>query len=476
MKRKIAIFVSIFAAVLMLLPGVASAYNISNGNRSYDLGTYNIKLAGNEVFVSSASNSVKESWQYYTIINGTINKQNLKVDNVTRVINCQNNLLSIQLSNKYLKADEIYYLNEKQLDTSIAVQNIFDGNETPIVSLDVQEFKAVRPFLFNLQGNKVSFSNNNILIANPRVSPYVGASLGPFFLSWNQAVGLMGPIGMISNQNGQAIDLTVLNTMLQENQTVSVNLGSNFQGINLDNSPGQSPFPFYNSPADIWSTNNQVVAQILQSANGPGGPVPSDTPQDVQLSSSLTGTSSYVVNQITESVSLTGTSTGYSQTANIELEDDYFQNYQNQEAALMTLVMNILTDGMNAFGIPLPNPFDLVLHSTSSNQQTDSYTIAHNAGSHTYDPYTCGRFGMGCYQVYGVLGTHYGFLGFSFKPSLTFGLYFRITNEYNIGGTTSSPAYNYYDYSVTYGITDSSTHTQFYEGTNNLYFNMVEST
>ena len=77
--------------------------------------------------------------------------------------------------------------------------------------------------------------------------------------------------------------------------------------------------------------------------------------------------------------------------------------------------------------------------------------------------------------MYGVLGTNYGFLGLSFKPSLTFGLYFRIINEYNIGGTTSNTAYNYYDYSVTYGITDSSTNTQFYEGTNNLYFNMGES-
>ncbi|MCL4421425.1 MAG: hypothetical protein M1477_07030, partial [Candidatus Thermoplasmatota archaeon] len=214
---------------------------------------------------------------------------------------------------------------------------------------------------------------NNVLISNPKMFHYAGASLGSFFVSWNQAVGLMGPIGITSNSNGKAIDLTVLNTMLQENQTASINLGTNFQGINLDNSPGQSPFPFYNSPADIWNTNNQVVAQILQSANGPGGPVPSDTPQDVQLSSSLSGTSSYVVNKISESVSLTGTSTGYSQTANIELEDDYFQNYQNQEAALMSLVMQWLSYGMGAFGIPLPNPFDLVLHSTSTNQQTDTY-------------------------------------------------------------------------------------------------------
>jgi len=475
MKRSLIVFLSVGITLIMLIPGAASASTSSNGNNTYFLGNYHIKLAGNEVSVSSTSNSVRESWHYYTTINGTIYRQSLKVDNVTRVVDGRYNLLSIKLSNKYLKADEIYYLSREQLDTSIAVQNLLDRNETPIVSLDVQEFKAAKPYLFNVRGDRTGFSNNNIMISNPRASPYVGASLGPFFLSWNQAVGLMGPIGIMSNPNGQAIDLTVLDTMLKENQTASVNLGSNFQGVNLDNSPGPSPFPFYNSPSDIWNTNNQIIAQILQSANGPGGPVPSDTPQDVQLSSSITGTSSYVVNQISESVSLTGTSTGYSQTANIELEDDYFQNYQNQEAALMTLVMSILTDGMNTFGIPMPNPFDLILHSTSTNQETDTYTIVHNAGSHVYDPYTCGRFHMGCYLVYNVLGTNYGFLGLSFKASLTFGLYFRITNEYNIGGTSSSPAYNYYDYSVTYGITDSSTHTQFYEGTNNLYFNMGES-
>ncbi len=142
----------------------------------------------------------------------------------------------------------------------------------------------------------------------------------------------------------------------------------------------------------------------------------------------------------------------------------------------MTLVMSILTDGMNTFGIPLPNPFDLVLHSNSTNQEPDTYSVVHKACSHVYDSYTCGRFGTGCYLMYNVLGTNYGFLGLNFKRSFTFGLYFRITNLYNIGGTTYSPAYNYYDYSVTYGITDSSTNTQFYEGTNNLYFNMVEST
>ena len=474
MNSKIAIAVSIFAAVLMLIPGIASAYPMNHRPNAYDIGNYYIRVAGKEVFVGSGNNSVKETWEYFLNINGTLHKQNLTIDNVTKILNGQ--ILSIELSNQYLKADEIYYLNGKQLDTSLAVQNLYDGNVTPVVLLGVQEFKAVKPYLFNIDGRKSSLPYSNIIIPSPRFSPYVGVSLGPFFLSWNQAVGLMGPIGMMSNQNGQAIDLTVLNTMLQENQTVSVNLGSNFQGVNLDNSPGQSPFPFYNSPSDIWNTNNQVIAQILQSANGPGGPVPSDTPQDVQLSSSITGTSSYVVNQISESVSLTGTSTGYSQAANIELEDDYFQNYQNQEASLMIEVMDILAYGMNAFGIPLPNPFDLVLHSTSTNQETDTYTIVHNAGSHEYDSYTCGRYGTGCYLVYNVLGTNYGFLGLSFKPSLTFGLYFRITNEYNIGGTTSSPAYNYYDYSVTYGITDTSTNTQFYEGTNNLYFNMGEST
>ncbi len=472
MNGKVAIVVSIFAAILMLLPGVASAYTLGNGNGNYNIGNYHLKVAGSEVYVSSANNSVKESWHYYTILNGAIHKQNLKIDNVTRVANGQNDLLSIQLSNKYLKADEIYYLNGKQLDTSIAVQNLFDGNVTPVVSLDVQEFKAAMSYLFNAQGKKASFSNSNVLLANPRASSYVGASLGPFFLSWNQAIALMGPIGVTSNQNGQAIDLTVLHTMLQENQTVSVNLGSSFQGVNIDNLPGQSPFPFYNSPSDIWNTNHQVVAQILQSANGPGGPVFSNIAEDVELSSSLTGTSAYVVNQITESVSLTGTSTNHSQTAHIELEDDYYQNYQNQEAALMGLVMSILTDGMNAFGIPLPNPFDLVLHSSTINQMTNTYTIVHNAGSHVYDSYTCGRFGTGCYLVYNVLGTHYGFLGLSFKPSLTFGLYFRITDLQSISNSTI--AYNYYTYSAIYGITDSSSHTQFYEGTNNLYFNMAE--
>jgi hypothetical protein len=272
------------------------------------------------------------------------------------MVNGRYNLLSIKLSNKYMKADEIDYLSLEQPGTSIAVQNLLDGNETPIVSLDVQELRPAKPYLFNLQGDRTGFSNNNIMIPNPRASPYVGACLGSFFLSWDQAIGLMGPIGTISNSNGQAIDLTGLDTILQENQTASVNLGSNFQGVNLDNSPGQYPFPFYNSTSDILNTNNQIIAQILQSANGPGGPVPSDTPQDVQLSSSITGTSSYVVNKISESVSLTGTSTGYSQTANIELENDYFQNYQNQEAALMTLVMSILADGMHAFGIPLRFP------------------------------------------------------------------------------------------------------------------------
>ena len=442
---------------------------------TYNLEDYHLKVAGKEILVGSSNNGVKETWHYFIDVNGTLVKQNLKVGNVTRISNGQSNLLGIERSNKYMRVDEIYYLNGNQLDTSLAIQNLLNGNETPVVSLGVQHFNQGNSYLLDIHGNKAKLPYNNVLISNPKMFHYAGASLGSFFVSWNQAVGLMGPIGITSNSNGKAIDLTVLNTMLQENQTASINLGTNFQGINLDNSPGQSPFPFYNSPADIWNTNNQVVAQILQSANGPGGPVPSDTPQDVQLSSSLSGTSSYVVNKISESVSLTGTSTGYSQTANIELEDDYFQNYQNHEAALMSLVMQWLSYGMGAFGIPLPNPFDLVLHSTSTNQQTDTYPIVHNAGSHVYDPYTCGRFGTGCYLVYNVLGTNYGFFGLSFKPSLAFGLYFRITNEYNIGGTTSSPAYNYYDYSVTYGITDSSTNTQFYEGTNNLYFNMGET-
>ncbi len=454
----------------------ASAQTLGNGHITYNMGNYHLKVAGEEVLVSSSSNSVTETWHYFIDVNGTLVRQNLGVGNITRISNDQSNLLGIERSNKYMRTDEIYHLNANQLSTSIAVQNLLNESETPVVSLEVQNFNQGNSYLFDVHGNKAKLPYTNVIIPNPRVSPYAGASLGPFFMSWNQAVGLMGPIGITDNSNGQAIDLTVLNTMLQENQTVSVNLGTNFQGINIDNSPGQTPFPVYNAPADIWNTNNQVVAQILQSANGPLGAVPNDIPEDVQLSSSISGTSSWAVNQITESVSLTGTSTGYGQTSNIQLEDDYYQNYQNQEAALMSSVMNILSTGMSLFGIPLPNPFDLVLHSTSTNQQTDSYSITHNAGSHVYDPFTCGRFGIGCYLVYNVLGTNYGFLGFSFKPSLTFGLYFRITNEYGNGGTSSNPAYNYYDYAVTYGITDSSSHTQFYSGTNNLYFNLAEST
>ena len=247
MNSKIAITISVFAAVLMLLPGAASAYTMGNGHRAYTLGNYDLKVAGNNIFVSSGNNSVKETWYYSIDLNGTLVKQNLKVGNITRISNGQTNLLGIERSNKYIKADEIYYSNGNQLDTSLAVQNLMDGNETPVVSLEVQHFKAGNTHLFNVNGKKAKLPYNNLLIPNPKMTPFAGASLGSFFMNWNHAVGLMGPIGITNNSDGQAIDLTVLNTIMQENQTASINLGSNFQGVNLDNSPGQSPFPFYNS-------------------------------------------------------------------------------------------------------------------------------------------------------------------------------------------------------------------------------------
>ena len=451
------------------------ADTMHHDNNIYKLGSYSLTVDRKGIIVASGNQSVRETWSYYLNVNGSLMLQHLNIDNITHILNNTYDLLGITLSNQFVKADEIYYLNGNSLDTSLSVRNLFDGNITPIVTLSVDEFHKVAFSMIEVDGRTSPPQSSNIVISNPRIAPYMGVMLGPFSLMWNQAVGLMGPIGIRNNSNGIGMVLSLFDTTLLENQTISLNLGSNYAGVNLDNSPSPTSYPFYNSPSDIWNTNNQVVGQILQSANGPNGAVPNDIPEDMQFSSSLSA-GSYVVNQIRETISLTGTSTGVSQTSHIELEDDYYQNYNSQTASIMQLVVTILVDGLHAYGIPVPNPFDLILHSSSTNQESNTYTINHAAGSYVDNPVLCGRTGQDCYLVYNVLGTNYGFLDLSFKPSLTFGFYMRITNEYNIGGTTSNPAYNYYDFSVTYGITDSSSHTSFYQGTNNLYFNLAQST
>lgn len=110
LKSKIAITTSVFETVLMVLPVAASAHTIGNG--AYNLGDCHLKVAGKEILVRSSNNSVKETWHYFIDVNGTLVKQNLKVGNVTRISNGQSNLLGIERSNKYVKADEIYYLPE----------------------------------------------------------------------------------------------------------------------------------------------------------------------------------------------------------------------------------------------------------------------------------------------------------------------------------------------------------------------------
>lgn len=460
--------------VALLSPVTVQAESFQSPSHSYNLSNYYLTVDGNNVVISYGGNLLLENWQYYVSNNNSSEiYQHLSDINVNVSNNGQFVVMSITMSNRMIRAYENYYVLNDTLGTSIVITNLFAGNITPLAVLDAQQFNNNPLSLINVNQSSIELQDSEFLIQNVSREPYLGATMGGYSIFWNQAAGLMGPAILKRSAQGNNIVLSMGEITLLENATESINLASQYSGVNLDNSPGQTPFPVSNSPSYIWN-GNQIVSQIVQTAMGPLGPNTNAVAQYMWYSSSATGP--YYVYQVVETISLTGTSTGESQTSYIYLVQDYFENHTNNVPSAMQTVVNLLIDVLNAFGIPLPNPYGLIpMSNPSPTSGTNTYTISHSGSYTAYDAYMCARFGLDCQPSYGAVSYHYGFLNLYTQTVDEFGFSAKIVNEYGIGGSVNNPAYNYYDYSVQYSIFESSNTHAIYVGSNNLYFNLAEN-
>ena len=486
-KLKLRISIVLTVSIAMIVPSVAVAQPI-NPLTIYSLGNnYDILISNGNIDVNYYDNHFINNWQYYVSGNNSLVLQHFSSRKVEFVNNGLFNVLSVILNNSKLRVYESYYVQNGVLGTSLFMENLQKQNLTPIAILKITQLGSSPLSLIKQNGRCINLNNSNYLINNIATSSILGARLGGFGIFWNEAAGLMGPASMTKTNTQKLVALSMGDNLLTSNSSITLNLDYNYQGPTKTNSPILSPATAISTTSEGGSTHtaslskimngNKVVGYISASQNGPVGAVSNCIPESDSYTSSVSGDSSYDTYQIKETVSLTGTSTGVSQSTLFTLRQDYYENYTNNYPTVMQYVVTAIVDALHLAGIPVPNPYGLIPKSFSEpTSGTNAYTITHAGSYIPYNAFDCGHLGTNCQPTYGSIVYNYGFFDFYQQTVNEFGFRIHILNYNPIGGSSSNPAYNNYEFSVQYSIFETSDPHSLYGGTNSVAFSLPEST
>ncbi len=446
----------IVAILSVFLIFTSTTYSVGaiSGNPNQPTYSYHgnsVTFSGNNALIGIGSESFAQSWAVMSI-NGSI--PIALVPSLKRTYTEQigeANLVIREYVNSMVKVSEIYSFANDSVEQSIVVQNLLHSNQSMAVFYNLNQRDAAST-------SELEISNNTTLQNTSSNGVYTlgnliwGVSIGNSTVSWRNSMSAMGGGILARGGFGESLTLAYSIPQLVYNETYSID-------------PSISQFPVTNnvnaSGAQIWSYDalgNLHLAGIISiSAYSDSVPVGGSTNfgtlfgANFEPNNGSAAGDDFDVNYISQSLEMTGNSGGIADSISYYVEDYYYQNYQSTSPSNMNSVLNILYDVAELiasyYGIPLVNPFDFIQHSSIDTYFTNSMTVTYNAGS-SYNIRTG-------YTTYYGLGTNYGFLDLSFKPSYLFGA--DTTDQFTSpanGYTYSNPLYVYFEYSVTLKVSN----------------------
>ncbi len=262
MNGKVAIVVSIFAAMLRLLPGMSMTSPIQSNVHQYQVGNEKVIFNGKQVFISFGNSSEKVSWIIEKMTPSGLRTEHLAHFRVKRIVNAYQNSAVLIENNSQVRIAEIYSFSHDSIDASIAVKNLNPRNATYVVTFVVVTNHRDHVSTIGYSGGSINLPMSPNTVFAP-ISPQSWIySDRHILISWQNEMALFHSGILMSNTRNNIISLPFGPFSLSTNETYSIDpiiRPDRLPGGGGGGSSGSPPTASLSLPGVSSSTNTFVA-------------------------------------------------------------------------------------------------------------------------------------------------------------------------------------------------------------------------
>ena len=222
MNGKVAIVVSIFAAMLRLLPGMSITSPIQSNVHQYQVGNEKVIFNGKQVFISFGNSSEKVSWIIEKMTPSGLRTEHLAHFRVKRIVNANQNSAVLIENNSQVRAAEIYSFSHDSIDASIAVKNLNPRNATYVVTFVVVTNHRDHVSTFGFSGGSISLPITQKTVFVPINSRSWIYSDQNILISWKNEMAIFHSGILMSDTRNNVVSLPFGPFTLSNNETTSI--------------------------------------------------------------------------------------------------------------------------------------------------------------------------------------------------------------------------------------------------------------
>ena len=464
MNGKVAIAVSIFAAVLVLVPGVGFAKPIQNQGQQYSFGNEKIIFNGKNVQISFGSRMYRITWKIYEVNGSDLNLIHFKNYSYKRIYNINQNTGALLENNTKLKVAQVYAFGPS-IDASIAIKNLEMKNVTYEVMFEIQtgSHKNVVINGFNPQSKSYAVNNQFAGVAFLQIpSTDWSVSMGRISINWLNELALFQGGAIAASSSYNRVGLPFGPITLHANETYNVD-PSITDSTTIPSGSGGSGFKLSGSVTNglsyggsIYDSSSNKLGDVSETFQTPN----TEYEAGVQFGTYMVFTfrpssSEYNVNYVSQQVvQLNGVSGNLIGGMHTNYFQDCVSNSNNN--GVMSFVISAMTSFLgDILRVGIPNPSSLfadISYTTNGElSNNNGYYVTENAGD------TVSKAGVYYNSLsYGYWTYAYGFIPvYNTKNVHEFGDYLNIRFQQDEGGSISVPYYNNIEYTSTFQIVDS---------------------
>ncbi len=225
MNGKIVIAVSIFAATLMLIPGISIASPIQSNVHQYQVGNEKVTIKGKNTFVTFGTESYRVNWMIFELQNASLKMIHFSSLKIRRIKNDLQNSVVVMRNSSNVKIAEIYSFQRGSIDVSIAVKNLRAQNTSYYIVFQLGSNPVHRVYLNGNSPLKIDTvatqvgrqPTNNLIPSNDW-----SVTLGGLKVSWRNEMSTFHIGGFSTNATASKVSLPFGPIALTRNETYTI--------------------------------------------------------------------------------------------------------------------------------------------------------------------------------------------------------------------------------------------------------------
>ncbi|QRF75151.1 hypothetical protein Thermo_00644 [Thermoplasmatales archaeon] len=221
MDGKTAITISVFAAVLMLMPGISVASPLHSNVHQYQVGNEKVIFEGDQSFIAFGNSSEKVSWIVEKFTPGGLITEHLTHFRVRRIVNAYQNSAVLIENNSQIRIAEIYSFHNGMISASAALKNLGTSNSSYVVVFSIMTRHSGDVIVNGLH----PLTRDGFNVGSPSMFVPVGDSSiseGNFHISWQNEASIFSQ-GLLTTDGGNNLLLLSFGPLnLARNETFSI--------------------------------------------------------------------------------------------------------------------------------------------------------------------------------------------------------------------------------------------------------------